>query len=249
MNKKKILLLIVLVLVVAGSLAGMYLWKIKPIQTEVANKRIELKNEEAYLKAIQGKNPSSTEINVETSVELQKKLPVEPLVHQLVLDLQKAEVVSNSTIKNMSIAEETKTEEGEDLSTRDYNNFNLQEEAEKQADKENQTQSQTQSVALIAGLQKVTISMNVQSPTYMELQAFLASIESMNRIMKVDSLTFAGEEELISIEQTRKPLTYSIVVSAYYAPVLNDLVKDLPQMELTKPSEKTNPFSTSPATE
>ncbi|WP_042345587.1 hypothetical protein [Bacillus massiliigorillae] len=251
MTKKNVYISILLVLVIGGCFVGLYYWKIDPMKVQTENKRAELQNEEEYLQTIQGINsPTSKEINLGTTVELQKKLPVKPLVQQLVLDLQKAEVVSNSMIKNISIVEEEasdETKEEKNLNSKDYNNFNLQEEADEN-DKGTEEEKKVDTEAVLSGLKTVTMTLSVQSPTYAELQMFLSSIESMKRIMKVNTLTFTGEEELISIEQTRKPLDYSVVITAYYAPILEDLQKDLPQMEASKPSEKTNPFSTSPST-
>lgn len=52
--------------------------------------------------------------------------------------------------------------------------------------------------------------------------------------MTVENFSFAGEEELMSVEQTVESLKYNVVISAYYAPVLQELQKDLPLIEEIK---------------
>ncbi|WP_050615925.1 GspMb/PilO family protein [Bacillus testis] len=218
LSKKQMLIVVGASLLAAIVIAVLFFWKVYPMQNSIVLKEQELRNQENVVAALQSKAKPVQEVSFEKSTQLQKKLPVKPLVQQIVMNIEKAETISNSFVQNMSFSEDGTGGEGE---------------------------SNTVSAAQpgVEGLQKMTVTLNVQSPTYKELNAFLSTIEGMQRILTIDNLTFTGEEEVTSIEQSAAPLDYSLTVSAYYAPALQDLEKDLPAMDKPQPGRKANPFN------
>lgn len=239
MNKKQKIISFVVIIIMILAIMVVYFLKIYPVKTQISLKQNELTNEEKILATVQDQNLAGSNVDFKSTVELQKKLPVKALVQQLLLDLEKAEVVSKSFIKNIAIAEDAGAN-GTNSSTQVDNN-----NASSEQQKVNETES-IDNTNLPSGLQKVAVTMNVQSPTYVELESFLSSLESMKRIIVVESITFTGEEELISIEQNVESLNYTVMISVFYAPVLVDLQEDIPRMEKNLPIKKKNPFYNSP---
>ena len=184
------------------------------------------------------------------------------------LDIEKAEIISRSFVKAIEITEdegetavleEPAEEPAEEAATETEEAAEESDEAGEENDSivdeqmyEHLEQSQEEEMEpelLPAGLRKIVITMAVQSPSYQAMQEFLASLESMRRILTVENITFEGNPEIWSIEQTVDILEYSVAVSAYYAPVLADLQEDLPLLpSMIRPAGKKNPMYQSPGT-
>lgn len=107
-------------------------------------------------------------------------------------------------------------------------------------------EQEAQAANTITGLKKLTISLSVESPTYEDLEKFISTLESLNRIVVVESINYSGGKEITSldIEPADKKLSYSLSVSAYYLPTLNDLIAELPKIDAPAPANKKNPLST-----
>ena len=250
-----------------GGLVFVYYWLLAPLKAEVAMKEKELETEEQIVAELQS-DTLTQETAFETTVELQKRLPVKALVPQLMLDIEKAEIISHSFVKTIEITEdesetaapvqpaeepaeeaaegtaEASEETGEDG---EENDSIVDEQMDEQL--EQSPEEELEPELLPAGLRKIVITMAVQSPSYKEMEEFLASLESMRRILTVENIEFEGNPEIWSIEQTVDILEYSVAVSAYYAPVLEDLQEDLPSLPSTiKPAGKKNPMYQAPGT-
>jgi type IV pilus assembly protein PilO len=77
------------------------------------------------------------------------------------------------------------------------------------------------------------------------LEKFISTLESLNRIVVVESINYSGGQEITSLEKepAADKLSYSLSVSAYYLPTLNDLIADLPKIDAPGPANKKNPLS------
>lgn len=62
--------------------------------------------------------------------------------------------------------------------------------------------------------------------------------------MVVEAIDYSGGEEITTLAQEKEPLTYSLTISAYYLPELNDLIAELPKIDVPAPANKDNPLST-----
>ncbi len=263
-SKRLTLIAIIAAVLLVGGLVFVYYWLLDPLKSEVAMKEKELETEEQIVSELQS-NTLTKETAFETTVELQKRLPVKALVPQLMLDIEKAEIISRSFVKAIEITEDegetavpaeepaeeaaAETEEAAEESEEagEENDSIVDEQMDEQLEQSQEAEQEPE--LLPAGLRKIVITMAVQSPSYQEMEEFLASLESMRRILTVENITFEGNPEIWSIEQTVDILEYSVAVSAYYAPVLADLQEDLPSLPSTiRPAGKKNPMYQSPGT-
>jgi type IV pilus assembly protein PilO len=247
LSKKEKLILLAGILLVVLLVASAQFMMLSPLKSELVMKEQSLKTEQKLLDGITQKKADETNKVVEDTRELQKKVPVSPLQEQFILDLERAEIVSNSLVKSMSFSkdvdvtiappvQENSAANGETTSDESLEVKTVQEvEAEKAA----------QTANTVTGLKKLTISLNVESPTYEALEKFISTLESLNRIVVVESINYSGGKEITSLETepAEEKLSYSLSVSAYYLPSLNDLIADLPKIDAPGPANKKNPLS------
>ncbi|MGE7601038.1 hypothetical protein ACQKL5_00915 [Peribacillus sp. NPDC097675] len=263
-NKKQLLLLGGTLLVFVLVFILLYFYLLDPVKKELSSKTSELKNEEQILEMVQTKAGTGMSVDFESTTELQKRLPVQPLTDQFVLNLEKAEVVSNSFIVDMAFTdgdtpvepelpeatgEEKPAATDEASESTDTNDQASEDEGKDTTDsKKSTTETQDHTVLEAPGtlpnsLKKLSATMNVRSSSYDEMLEFIQSIQATNRIFTIDSLTFEGAEEVRTRDQSVEPLEYGLTVSAYYYPSLTDLQEQTPTVVTPKPSEKKNPFS------
>lgn len=230
MSSRKNIIVIFLILIVAIASSGIYVY-IKMYRPLVEDtKKIEssiatVKNEISTLS-------TSTEVDTKelmiNTANLQKKLPVAILADQFVLLLEKAEVASGSRITNMDFNKDENTEAAAS-NTAEQNLVQTQ---------QNEVGATTSTSTLPAGVKRLTVTLTVEAPSYLELEAFVKELEELPRITKLDSLSFSGLKE----GATPGVLTYNVVTSTYYYPDLTDLKNQLPDYEVPAPSKKTNPL-------
>lgn len=248
LSKKEKLILLAGILFVILLIAIAQFMMLSPLKSDLVTKEQSLQTEQKLLDAITQKKADETNKVIEDTRELQKKVPVTPLQEQFILDLERAENVSNSLVKSMSFskdadvtitppAQENASVNGETITDESLEVKTVQEvEAEKE----------TQTANTVTGLKKLTISLSVESPTYEDLEKFISTLESLNRIVVVESINYSGGKEITSLdtEPSDEKLSYSLSVSAYYLPTLNDLIADLPKIDAPGPANKKNPLTT-----
>ncbi|WP_419956033.1 pilus assembly protein PilO [Neobacillus niacini] len=222
--------------------------KLTPLKSDVSMKQQSLETEQKLLDIVTQKKADDTIKVVEDTRELQKKVPVKPLLEQLILDLEKAETVSKSVISNMSFSKdadvviataETPTERSNGTSQGTGTTIQTNVDSPQVA----ATPDQATEPPATNGLKKLSVSLSVESPTYEDLEKFIQTLETLERIVVVESISYSGGEEITSHEQEVAPLTYSLTVSAYYLPTLDDLVAELPKIDAPAPANKKNPLS------
>ncbi|MGG3469257.1 hypothetical protein ABES02_17490 [Neobacillus pocheonensis] len=249
-------LLVVLVFVYAQFIS------LSPLKSDLALKQQELNTEKKLLEISSKKNLESQKSDPEDTSELQKEVPVSPLQEQFLLDLEKAETVANSQIKSMSFSKDADVTPAASQNTAD-NSGTAQGTAQNQSTANQGTQNQTgtnqgtanqataqqQTVpATPEGLKKLTVQLSVESQTYTDFEKFIATLESLKRIVAVEAINYSGGEEVTSLDQESKPLTYTLTVSAFYMPTLTDLAAQLPKIDAPAPAGKDTPLSQFPAT-
>jgi len=262
-DKKQFLVFLAIALTVSLLFTGLYFWQISPLNTQVTTQENELSNQEKQMEALNAELSSTGSTSFATTVELQKQLPVKEAVDQLVLNLEKAEVISGSVITTMAFVdgEVTLSEEEAAAALAAANEkasggtagepaepaTSTEEAASSEESVEEVDPAEAEVVDLLPqGVKKVSVAMTVQSPTYFEMEVFLESLHSMKRILKVDNLTFTGSEEIHSIEQSSDKLEYQLTISVFYAPNLSDLQDQMPTIEAPNPGNKRDPFNNSP---
>lgn len=234
LSKKQLVIISMSSLMILLLFIFLYFLIIKPLETEHDRLESDLKTEKQLLEVVQTRVAQMQNQTYESTIELQKRVPVKPILEQFLLDLEKAEVVSNSFISNMSFGEAEVTPQN---TLEEYVDMNNNEETSDEAQEQENAQ-------FPAGLEKITVNLSVVAPDYFALEEFITTLESQKRITQIENLVFAGTEEITSIEQEINPIPFTLTVSTFYLPSLTDLVDDLPTLETPLPSNKKNPFPT-----
>lgn len=246
LSKKEKLIILVGILLVVILIAIAQFMMLLPLKSDLEMKEQSLQSEQKLLDSIMQKKADETNKVVEDTRELQKKVPVTPLQEQFILDLDRAENVSNSLVKSMSFSKDADVTitppVQENAATAETN---TDESLEVKTVQEVEAEKAAQTANTVTGLKKLTISLNVESPTYEDLEKFISTLESLNRIVVVESINYSGGKEITSLdtEPSEEKLSYSLSVSAYYLPTLNDLIADLPKIDAPGPANKKNPLS------
>ncbi|MFS0861727.1 pilus assembly protein PilO [Fredinandcohnia sp. 179-A 10B2 NHS] len=261
-TRKQVLILVLTLTILVG---GFYLWYyviVKPVEARVEQQERTLVMEQKLLDTVLSKKQTSS-APVVSSTEIQKKIPVIPLVEQLLLELERAETVSKSKIISMSYSENALTldsqtdaaQQQDPNATTETSTSESTEGTENAATETNQQTETTEATTgepiviselepeLVNGLKQITVSLTVESPSYYELEKFLSVVEHQTRITKVDSLTITGRPELTMIEQEPTPLVYAVTISTFYMPAFAELAEDAPKIKAPEPSKKRNPLT------
>jgi type IV pilus assembly protein PilO len=279
---KLIIAAILLLLVIFIVTAQFYF--LNPLKSDLKGKEQTLTSEQKQLEEAGKKNGGTTVKSTENTSELQKKLPVKPLQDQFILDLEKAETVSNSKIKSMNFTDSGQTgnansqsNSGSGSSQQPTSQSSLGAAGQQstsgttlgtagqqtsgtssgatQPQRSSQTSTSTvnqqtgTSSAMPAGLNKLTAQLNVESPSYEDFEKFIGTLESLKRIVMVESITYTGSSEVTSLSQNIQLFSYNLTVSAFYMPELTDLQPQLPKVDYPAPANKQNPLSQFPDTQ
>ncbi len=270
-NTKKVLILGIFCLLLILSLVASYYYFIPPLNNKIAQAEEQLTTEKKLLEVVQSQQ-QQVEMKL-SPYELQlllRQVPVRPLVDQFILDLEKAEIYSDSMIVNYGFADEEFS--GVEVSSESQNNQteansqssvnnpteadsqnsennqaeadaqsseNNQAEADAQSSENNQAEADTQSNE---NSHRVTVTMSVISPGYEELLNFLERIEQLERVTKIDELSFSGYPEVTMVEQTAEEITFSIAISTFYLPELEQFSQFLPKINYPGRSQRFNPL-------
>jgi type IV pilus assembly protein PilO len=238
-------------------------FSLSPLKSDLDMKEQALSSQEKLLDIVSQKQTTATETKAEDTRELQKKVPVLPLQEQVLLDLEKAETVSNSQIKTMGFSKDadvtlpTTDQTAAGTGSSDTASSAQQTTATQgdvtQAAATNQGEgsqdsaaSQPTSPAAPSGMKKLTVQLSVESPTYQDFEKFIETLESFQRIVVVEAINYSGGEEITSLDQETKPLSYTLTVSAFYMPTLTDLETQTPKIDAPAPAGKLNPLTQSP---
>lgn len=100
--RKGLIVMISLLLLTLLSFA-LYIYVYKPLDERREQLKTELQMEKKLLQTLQSKQPSD-DLRI-SLIELQKRVPVQPFVEQFLLDIEKAEVVSNSEVLSLTFQE------------------------------------------------------------------------------------------------------------------------------------------------
>nr|WP_309099770.1 hypothetical protein [Fredinandcohnia onubensis] len=249
-SRKQIIYLVMAIVILVGVSYLTYFLLVKPVKLKISQLENSVKTEERLLELISDKRTNDTPII--SSTEIQKRIPVVPLVEQIVLDLERAETLSESQVISMSYSESefTLMDEAQPVENQEAANpENIEENDQVSTDNGSDKAEQTVEVEdvdpqLIDGLNQITVTLQVQSPTYPDLEKFLSVLEHQTRITRVDSLSFSGTPELISVDQIAQPLVYDVTISTFYMSKYTELAEEAPNLTVPPPSNKDNPLAT-----
>lgn len=233
---------IVLLILVAG-LYG-YFEMLSPLHQKIEMVGTEIKQQETFLEKIKQPEQEAAPVSIENTYSLQEEVPVKPLVDQLMLQFEKAEVLSDSLILTMQFSDEEASEDGEEESRKEESSAGETEVDNEDGTVQNEDEINVTPEALPEGVKKITAEMSVVSKDYEGLLKFLRTIEEFKRVTVIEAITFSGQDELTiaSAETTPEQLKYEVTIAAYYLPELTEYLKDLPRGDFPAPNGKENPL-------
>jgi type IV pilus assembly protein PilO len=254
LSKRQVLLLLGIFISIGIIYFALYSYILKPMHNRIEQLQQTLSTEQQLLKATKARIAQQETEIPESVVELQKRVPVKPMVEQLLLDLERAEVVSDSFISSISFNEgsevpahpsvpESDTEAAAEQPQSSSEAEQLNTGSQSASTQGNEQQPNQPSITLPNGLKSISATLTVQSPTYYHLERFLETLEGLKRIVSVQSLSFTGNPEVTSVATEVQPLTYSLTVAAFYYPSLTDLQDKIPPLDIPPPSKKRNPLT------
>ncbi|OIJ18374.1 hypothetical protein BKP45_12420 [Anaerobacillus alkalidiazotrophicus] len=219
-TKKKLITLITGIVLVFISYLGCYFYLIYPKLTIIDQVTHQLETEKQILLTLE-KSLLKEEDHIEETTELQRQLPVEPLMDQLLLDFQRVEALSNSYIISMTIDQDSTVHSV------------VQEDVEENLENSFDT---------IEGIVVMNVSVTVNAKMYEDLFQFLVEIDRLPRIVSIDNISFIGAQETEIIHDPQEYLEFFVTVSTFYYPDLYELSDEVPKVIHPNPSEKQSPL-------
>ncbi|PLR86264.1 pilus assembly protein PilO [Bacillus sp. V33-4] len=241
-TKKQILITVLVLLLFGGIALGSYYAFLLPLNEQLQRKESDLNLAEGELKIIQERLEQMDEEPPLSTMELQRRMPVTRMLDQLLLDIERAEIISDTYVKEIRLNGPGTDEEIEPAETDNKNIADGEEtgEANIQTSKRSEEASHE---ALPNGMKKTTVVIAGETDTYFEMESFIEVIEGLKRIVNVEQLQFTAPEEIYSVEQTPGLLEFELTIAAYYYPGLEDLKKELPPLAAPEQSNKKDPTS------
>jgi type IV pilus assembly protein PilO len=232
-------------MVVLTLMAGLYGYFgiLSPLHQKVEMVDTEIEQQETFLKKMNQPEKEAAPVSIENTYSLQEEVPVKPLVDQLMLQFEKAEVLSDSLILTMQFSDGEASEDVEEP-VEEEASANEPEVGNEDGTVQKEDEINVTPETLPEGVKKITAEMSVVSKDYEGLLKFLHTIEEFKRVTVIEAITFSGKDELAiaSAETTPDQLKYEVTIAAYYLPELTEYLKDLPRGDFPAPTGKDNPL-------
>lgn len=254
-TKKHYLILVIVIVIAIAVSVGSYFLLLKPEKTLLAQKESQLDHVEQELEIVENKLANLSEKIVINSAEIQKQVPVKPLVEQLLLDIDRAELVSKSRVSQVSIgstgeevsfpAESASDDDDSEESSTDEDDHEWDLDAEDSTNNDEDEETSTEGEVdeyLPRGMKMVKVSIQAEADDYFAMEKFIDVIQTVQRIIRIDSINFSGQTEITSIDDEISAIPFSVNLTAFYFPKLTQLIDELPKLDLPAPSQKRNPF-------
>lgn len=253
-EKRSRLLLILVTLLAAAFYFGAYVLYLAPLKDSLSGKESQLKSERQLSTTIEERLASAGTGITGSTAEMQATIPVEPLVDQLILDLEKAEVISNSSIISMEFSDgdstegdsqasgTTQTDQSDQTETSNQDVEPADETAANSSSTPAESQSDENKLIMPEGLAKTSATVIVESANYFELEKFIETLERLKRAVRVESIAFTGPEEITSLSTENPLIQMTLVLNAFHLTGMDELKDFNPKIETPQPANKRNPF-------
>ncbi|GGE75731.1 hypothetical protein [Priestia taiwanensis] len=215
-TKKIVVISLLLFVMLSGASIGAYYLYIKPVQAEHEQAKQSLQAERQLLEQTK-KRVEELRVNpTVSSAVLQYKVPIQPLTEQIVLFIEKAEVMSRSKVKSITFEEGIEGIENAKKVTLDVKvSFETYEKMQ----------------------YFLELLQNQKRIIHVDALAF-----SWKDEMEQPLQERRGQVEGANVEKKTES-TYSVKISAFYAADLQGLEDGLPKVDIPKGSKKTNPLT------
>ncbi|WP_312098090.1 hypothetical protein [Niallia sp.] len=234
------------ILIIISLLAGMYFFYLQPKLAENNKKKEQIETEQQLLSVIETNIQEKKESGEKNTFELQKSIPIKPLTDQLLMDIEKAELISETTVQNMVFSngeiDVDSTDDAGILQEQVDESTSLETDEETTA--ENTEETEIPAIEMPSGMKEMTATLEIEAQDYFALEKFISEIENNERIVLVRNINFSGDKEktTISIEEETDLVTFYVTFSVFYMPDLVDLQESLPKLDVPSPDNKINPF-------
>ncbi|RSL32269.1 hypothetical protein D7Z54_16595 [Salibacterium salarium] len=190
------------VLIVAGlSIVGIscyqYISTIQPLQSSQQTLAEEIEVLENRLGEAERESIASSKDVAADLYALQRELPLQPMPDEILLELDRAEEMSDSYILSIEKLDEVET-------TAADSEADIPEE-------EIATEERGEATPF-------SYLVRVRTPQYENVASFLESIDQSTRLLNVDMLRFDGREKQVWEDEEPAPLTTTIILTAFYYP-------------------------------
>ncbi|WP_368974243.1 hypothetical protein NST61_13250 [Caldifermentibacillus hisashii] len=236
-EKRKIVFFIGIILFLLLGL--LYFYLIMPLKDDANAAEQNVKQLETEVEALENRLNQNESDQPENTAKLEKKMPLSRQLDELILSLQEIEMVSGSQIASINFnnydgglteADGTynnnETTDGTDEATADDTNNNdeltdskddptMNETDENQSDEQATNETVTN---LPTNVKLITINLSVTSPDFEHFQLFLQELEKLERITRVDTLTFTkpAERELLYEKDGSQAVTADVQITTFY---------------------------------
>ncbi|MEK4875772.1 hypothetical protein N1I87_14165 [Bacillus sp. FSL W8-0102] len=256
---KRVKMLIPLILVFLFCFLDIfYYWKaIVPAKKQIAALSSQMAHVNNSSEKVQSEKQLSAD-DLKKVYQWQTALPWNDSVDQFILDLQKAEASSGCTIIQYALAEDSDSSTDADDGTNQADqmdqmtgtnsnsnatSFNTGETTSTTAQNNDTKSSKTAKTSLPSGVKQEKVNLVVQASTYPEIYQFLKKLEQMDRVNRVESIQFVGNNEPVSTENEANALTVNMTISVYYdSTIAKKLKLTPPSISTPDPSGKSNPL-------
>ncbi|TSI10126.1 potassium transporter [Lysinibacillus sp. BW-2-10] len=218
--------LILLVALVAALLFALYYYVVLPKKDEASLTQTSISSLQTEITTLQDQinNLQSEQVIESNTFALRKKLPQSREIDQLLLNIEEIEYISGTRVLNInfnnydSLVSETLPEEEATEETTEQPAPAPEENAntEETPETEEIPMTSIDRASIPNDLKLITFTIDVEAPNARNLQKFIEEVENLERIMHVDTISFAlpGEESVILDED--EVVSVSLQVTTFY---------------------------------
>lgn len=223
-----------------------------PVNQTVQQTKQQIKAEEKLISVLEEKGFPASDTQLLNTEALQKKVPVKLMDEKLLLDFEKAELLSGSFITSIEFLESgtLNNNESENLGATAGEYVEAAEQVIEDLDEYNEETDEPAETGLVeaeelpAGVYSSHIQITAQADNYEEIDSFIETLEGQMRLLFIKELNFNGPEEAEKIKGTENPIEFTLIAAVYYMPSLVDLLEDVPVIDRPYPANKESPFVT-----
>ncbi|NEU29776.1 type II secretion system protein M [bacterium LRH843] len=234
-TRQHILVAVAAFFMMIGFFYWMYGEVTSPVLAEHAEVEQLLTSERELLHTLEQATGEEKRDRIRSSVGLQQQLPVQPLIDQLLLSLSRAEGISGTYIRQVTV-EESETESVSAPS--DEEDLELVPDL---IENEEVVEPLPPSI-LMEGLKTIRLHVTVRTKDYEGIARFTEEIDGLTRLMNIDSISYTSPKERMLIDDETGSLEFTIVVSAFYFPGAAELTEETPTIDYPNPAKKRTPF-------
>lgn len=221
--------LVTLFMVILFLLLGLvYFYLVKPLKDEsnAAKANVnQLETDVQILEAEIAKSQNEKSQFEENQFFHERKMPLDRSIDELILSLQEIEMVSESRIEDITFNNyDSSLTEADQVIENEVEETDESAETDEEGTAEDidTTEPPISDVVeeLPDNIKLITVNLSVVSPNFKQFEAFLQEVEKLERITRVDTLSFSkpGEAELLDSETDEDDamITTNVQITTFY---------------------------------